>query len=165
MRIDLRDGQWAEFRDGITHGQDKEVKRAYIARRNDPEAAVEIATVLIRVFVKDWYVKDVDGQPIPTDAADAIDRMPDDIADILSERALDLYKSSVAPDAAYAKLIGRLALGQRIGDSEIERLPDPDLFRDAVLLSQQGSFSAADLDAMDALLLALIHKLRNVQVS
>lgn len=43
---------------------------------------------------------------------------------------------------------------------KIEKLPDPELFRDAVLLHKRGTFSPRDLDEMDALLLALIQRLK-----
>ena len=46
---------------------------------------------------------------------------------------------------------------------EIDRLPDPDLFRDAMFLNQSGQWSPRDLDETDALLLALIGKFRNVR--
>jgi len=42
-------------------------------------------------------------------------------------------------------------------------LPDPDLFRDAVFLSQMGTWSPADLDATDALLLGLVQRIRNAK--
>ena len=46
-----------------------------------------------------------------------------------------------------------------MSDAEIDRLPDPDLFRDALTLSQHGTFSPSDLDGMDALLLGLLRLL------
>jgi hypothetical protein len=39
---------------------------------------------------------------------------------------------------------------------EIDRLPDPDLFRDAMFLAGRGTWTARDLDDTDALLVALI---------
>jgi hypothetical protein len=59
----------------------------------------------------------------------------------------------------YAALIGRLILGQPVGDAEIDRLPDPETFRDALFLAEYGTFTSADLDAMDALLYALVTRL------
>lgn len=69
---------------------------------------------------------------------------------------------SDGPKRAYADLIGRLLTPKAGGVSEaaVEKLPDPDLFRDALLLSQAGSWSASDLDATDALLVALVMKLK-----
>lgn len=67
------------------------------------------------------------------------------------------------PFSAYAALIGRLSLGQPVGQAEIERLPDPDLFRDALFLVRRGTFSPRDLDETDALLVDLIRKIDNVK--
>ena len=50
-----------------------------------------------------------------------------------------------------------------MSQAEIDRLPDPDLFRDAVVLWQHGTFSPRDLDDMDALLLALLTRLWNAK--
>jgi hypothetical protein len=65
------------------------------------------------------------------------------------------------PKRAYAALIGRLILGQSVGEAEIERLPDPATFRDAVFLAGAGRWSPAELDDTDALLLALVMQLRH----
>ena len=43
-------------------------------------------------------------------------------------------------------------------------MPDPDLFRDAVLLAYNGTWTPSELDAVDALLLALIRKIKGVRV-
>ncbi len=45
-------------------------------------------------------------------------------------------------------------------DSEVDLLPDPDLFRDAVTLAVMGTFSPTELDATDALLLDLVQRLK-----
>jgi hypothetical protein len=50
-----------------------------------------------------------------------------------------------------------------VSEAEVERLPDPDTFRDAIILSRHGTFSARDLDETDALLLALLHRLWNAK--
>ena len=67
------------------------------------------------------------------------------------------------PKRAYSALIGRLILGQPVSEAEIDQLPDPDLFRDALILSAHGTFSPADLDATDALLLALLGRFWNAK--
>ena len=64
----------------------------------------------------------------------------------------------IDPPGANAKLIGRLTLGQPVSEAEVDRLPDPDLFRDAYLLSSRGTFSPRDLDEMDVELLALMQR-------
>lgn len=47
-----------------------------------------------------------------------------------------------------------------MGDAEIDKLPDPELFRDAAFLAKYGTFSPRDVDDMDALLWALITRLK-----
>jgi hypothetical protein len=49
-------------------------------------------------------------------------------------------------------------------EAEVEALPDPDLFRDALFLAENGTWSAPELDATDALLLAVIRKIKGVRV-
>lgn len=67
------------------------------------------------------------------------------------------------PKPIYSPLIGRLALEQSVSEAEVDKLPDPDLFRDAFLLSQRGTFTPQALDETDALLLALVRKFWNVK--
>lgn len=50
--------------------------------------------------------------------------------------------------------------GHSASSSEIDRLPDPQLFRDAVFLANNGAWSPVDLDDTDALLLALVKRLQ-----
>jgi len=47
-----------------------------------------------------------------------------------------------------------------VSDAEIRRLPDPDLLYDALDLVRIGRWSATELDDTDALLLALIRRMR-----
>jgi hypothetical protein len=47
-----------------------------------------------------------------------------------------------------------------VSDAEIRRLPDPDAFYDALDLVRVGRWSAGELDETDALLLALVRRLR-----
>jgi hypothetical protein len=47
--------------------------------------------------------------------------------------------------------------------AEIAKLPDPDLFLDALFLVRRGSWSPAELDETDALLVALIRMIDNVK--
>jgi hypothetical protein len=84
-RIELRDGQWADLRERITHGQDKEIRRAQWRTRNDLEGhAGDGDTAAFKVFIRAWNVNDPDGNPIPLTDADAMERMPSDIADVLA---------------------------------------------------------------------------------
>lgn len=45
-------------------------------------------------------------------------------------------------------------------EGEIDALPDPDLFRDAFLLAQWGTWSPRDLDETDALLLNVVNRIK-----
>jgi hypothetical protein len=67
------------------------------------------------------------------------------------------------PKRAYSALIGRLILKRPVSEAEIDALPDPDVFRDALLLSQRGTFSPNELDDTDALLLALLRRFWNAK--
>jgi len=98
MRIDLRDGQWADLRERITHGVDKELKRAVQRGRDAPVERFDVDTVLVRAFTRSWYVLDPDGAVIPLSDADAIDRAPDDIVDKLAVAALDLWTEATVPN-------------------------------------------------------------------
>ena len=162
-RIELRDGQWAELREHITHGADKRIKRAYVAGRREDADVFEAQTAVVREFTKSWNILDPDGAAIPLDAADAFDRMPDDIVDVLFAAGTDLWKEATTPGEMYSRLIGRLVMGQRVSEAEIEQLPEPDTFKDALLLATEGRWSPKDLDDTDALLLSLIQRIRNAK--
>lgn len=99
MRVDLPDGQWADMRERITHGQDKDIKRARVRVEANPESLVDWPTVIVRAFVREWNVRDPDGNPIPLGDPDAIDRAPDDIVDTLFGKAVDAYKAATVPNA------------------------------------------------------------------
>lgn len=88
MRIDLRDGQWAEIRDVISHGAAKAVVRA--SRADD----LELMNATTMAYVKAWDVKDPDGLPVPFDAPDAFDRLPSDVAQAIYEQVLLRWKAA-----------------------------------------------------------------------
>jgi hypothetical protein len=162
-RIELRDGQWAELRERITHGVDKDIKRARTKAMTEAEAEFDWTTVITRAFVREWNVKDPDGNPIPITDPDAIERAPDDIIDVLWPKAAEAWTGATQPNEPYSRLIGRLILGQSVGTAEIEALPDPETFRDALILATAGTWSPSDLDETDALLLALVRKIREAK--
>jgi hypothetical protein len=47
-----------------------------------------------------------------------------------------------------------------VTEAEVDRLPDPDLFRDALFLHTHGVITPSELEGMDALLLALVRSLK-----
>lgn len=64
------------------------------------------------------------------------------------------------PKPAYSELIGRLLIDGSIRDSEVDKLPDPELFRDAVFLVDNPTWTPRDLDEADEQLLQLMKRLR-----
>lgn len=97
MRIELRDGQWADLRERITHGQDKVLKKALAAAKGNDAAAIDFDTIVVGIFLRDWYVKDPDGNPIPATDADAVERAPEDIVDLLVDKGVELYTGATVP--------------------------------------------------------------------
>jgi hypothetical protein len=116
-RIELRDGQWAELRDHINHRTDKGIK---LARRRAGEDRLsaeqfEWETLLIRLYARAWSIKDDEdaaielGDPIDLMAADPVglamsrrepvDRLPDDIADVLYKVAVEAWLGTTVPNA------------------------------------------------------------------
>lgn len=94
MRIELRDGQWADLREHITHGAEKRIRRSL----KDPDD-FEFMTTVVDVYVRDWYVKDPEtNEAIPVDAPDRIDRAPDDVIDVLLTESQKLWKSTETPN-------------------------------------------------------------------
>jgi len=98
MRVDLRDGQWAELRERISHGADKRIRLMRHRGSTDPDALLETGDLLIREFVTAWHVLDVDGSAIPLGDADATDRLPEDIADVIIDAAAELYNGATVPN-------------------------------------------------------------------
>lgn len=98
MRVDLRDGQWADLRERITHGVDKDIKNARVVSVRDDGHAFDWTTVMVRSFVREWSVQDPDGIPIALADADAIDRAPDDIVDELFGKAAELWTRATVPN-------------------------------------------------------------------
>lgn len=98
-RIELRDGQWADLRERISHRSDKDLRIAYRRGRDDAEQQAEFDTILVRAFVRHWSVLDPDGTAIPIEDPDAIDRAPEDVADALVVAAAELWTGATAPNA------------------------------------------------------------------
>lgn len=95
-RIDLGDGQWADLRPWLTHGEKKRVQRAWLAVANDLENSPDVDTALVAAYVEAWHVIGRDGQPVPVERiedapADALDRL----VPILSEK----WKGRADPNA------------------------------------------------------------------
>lgn len=52
-----------------------------------------------------------------------------------------------------------------MSDAEVDKLPDPDLWRDAQYLAHRGSFSPTDLDLMDEGLYQLTWRLMTTRAT
>ncbi len=99
MRETLSDGQWVDVRERITHAQDKAIRRAKRRVIDDPTAVGDADSTVLRIFIRDWHVLDVDGNPIPLTDPDAIDRLPMDVADALIPKMVALYNGTTVPNS------------------------------------------------------------------
>ena len=98
MRLELRDNQWAELRERIDHGAHKRIKVAIRKGNESDVAAVDLDDVVVKEFVTAWSISDINGVAIPITDADALDRVPSDIADALLEGSLEAYKGASVPN-------------------------------------------------------------------
>jgi hypothetical protein len=163
MRVDLRDGQWADLRERITHAEDKEIRRARRRARDNLDDTYDDLSVALRIFLLAGEIRDINNVPIDLRDANAVDRLPKDIVDVLMGPVLDLYTGATSPKTEYAAIIGRMVLGQQVSEAEIDRLSDPDLLRDAILLHASGVFTPRELEEIDALVLAVVQRLRSAR--
>jgi len=99
MRLELRDGQWAELHERLTHAEDKALKKLRIQGQDDRTLYFDWQTEIVRTFTKRWHVLDREGQSIPLEDPDAIERAPSDILEALFEPASDLYLGATVPNA------------------------------------------------------------------
>jgi hypothetical protein len=99
MRVELRDGQWAELHERLTHAEDKALKKMRVRGQDDKTIYFDWQTELVRTFTKRWHVLDRDGQAIPLEDADAIEQAPSDITEALFEPASDLYLGATVPNS------------------------------------------------------------------
>lgn len=100
MRVELRDGQWAELREHISHAQDKEIIRARRLVNEGGDILDAYVPAMIRMFVREWHVDNPDdGKPVGLDDPDALDRAPRDVIDVLFAHAVERYKATTVPNA------------------------------------------------------------------
>lgn len=98
MRVELPDGQWAELRERINHATEKRVKVALNRGHANAELAFDFDTEVVRAFVSDWSVKDIEGLPIAIADVDAIERAPGDIIDRLAIEATQVWTGRTFPN-------------------------------------------------------------------
>jgi len=88
-RLDLPDGQWAELRDWLTHGEEKAVLRTWAAAGKDIETAPEVDTALVRAYVSEWHVLGRDGHEL---AVERIDDAPGTVIAAIVDAAMAKWK-------------------------------------------------------------------------
>lgn len=100
MRVELRDGQWAELRERLSHGDRKRLIKAYRAASGDDAATLDCQTLIVALHLRTFHVLDVDGEAIPTDGdrEEAVLRFPADIADTLLGEASDVFAENRDPN-------------------------------------------------------------------
>lgn len=86
-KLQLNDGQWAELRDWLTHGEEKAVLRTWAAASKNLEEAPEIDTALVRAYLMAWNVKGRDGRELPVEQIDdAPGNIVATIVEVVTER-------------------------------------------------------------------------------
>lgn len=104
MRVDLPDGQWAELREELTHGQTKRLQRTLYRAMADPaEAGPEVDTEFVAVYVAAWSLRGVGDVPADLDARlPVIDGLPEPVVRAIAARAAELWKGRADPNASTA---------------------------------------------------------------
>ena len=97
MRLDLPDGQWADLREWLTHGERKAVQRAFFAASKDVEASPDMDTALVRAYLVDWKVNGRDGHELPVTA---IDDAPSEVVSQIAAESLALWNGRADPNAS-----------------------------------------------------------------
>jgi hypothetical protein len=102
VRVDLPDGQWAELREELTHGQTKRLQRAiFRAGENPAEAGPEIDTEFVAVYVAAWSLLGVGEVPADIDARlPVIDGLSESIVRVLATEAAKTWKGRADPNAS-----------------------------------------------------------------
>lgn len=90
-RLILPDDQWADIERRPTHGVIRRIgKETERLGRTDPLAGED---VIIGNLVKDWSIKDENGEPVPFQR-DAFDRIPQDVFSQISDECLSVVESA-----------------------------------------------------------------------
>lgn len=104
MRLDLRDDQWADLREHVSHGTSNDIFRARREIRVRRDAGDELAELewpgtFIAFWLKDWHVVDPEtDEPIAGVDRDAILRAPEDIVDHLLVACSDRWWAVKVPN-------------------------------------------------------------------
>jgi hypothetical protein len=104
VRVELPEGQWAELREELTHGQTKRLQRAlFRASENPAEAAPDIDTEFVAVYVAAWSLRGVGDVPPDLDARlPVIDSLPEPVVSAIALAAAKVWKGRADPNASTA---------------------------------------------------------------
>lgn len=94
MRLELRDGQWADLRERLTYEQAKGVRVASLAIKSDRTALADFDLALVRAYVSAWHVIGITGEAVPLDTPETA---PDDIIQPIATAALDIWNGQPDP--------------------------------------------------------------------
>lgn len=99
MRLELRDGQWADLRERPTLAQANLVRAAYVAAGGDSAAVVDIAAAAVAAYVSDWHVLGEDGHEL---GIDQVQDAPDDVVQAIAAEALRIFRGAPDPKGSTA---------------------------------------------------------------
>jgi methyl coenzyme M reductase gamma subunit len=100
IRLDLPDGEWADMRTVLTHGQANGLRRAFLRVSQDVTTEPEFNTAVVTAYVEAWSVRGVDGAPL---APSQIDDAPEPVIEAIVAKGLDLWLNRADPNASAAK--------------------------------------------------------------
>lgn len=90
-RLELPEGQWADIERRPSHGTIRKIgKETERLGRSDPLAGED---VIIGNLVKDWHVKDENGDSVPF-KRESFDSVPQDVFSLISEECLSVVESA-----------------------------------------------------------------------
>ena len=104
MRVELPEGQWAELREELTHGQTKRLQRAiYRAVESPADAGPDVDTEFVAVYVAAWSIRGTADVPADIDARlPVIDGLPASVVKAIAEKAAEAWKDRADPNASTA---------------------------------------------------------------
>ena len=89
VRLELADGQWAEFRTRLTHGQAKAINHVILAEKAGNADDVDFVEAVVFAFCTGWRVRGLDAAELTWPAQWEL--APDEFADAIGVRAQELW--------------------------------------------------------------------------
>ena len=99
QRVALPDGQWADLKPWLTHGEAVLVRKAWARASESLEDSPDVDTALVRAYVSAWHVIGRDGQPVPLDR---VDDCPSPLVPLIVDPCLELWKGRADPNGLSA---------------------------------------------------------------